>query len=428
MRPNRKIRIGLAILAFGLLLWGLYSMVSRFRGTPQPEVNLADNPTTNTVPVADTGGDRIVFLRADDNPGDEVRIIPARTILTPDMVEVRRADVGDTDRFVTDIESGASGFITRRDLPFGSQLSKADLVGHISEVGVAGALLPGQRAMVVPIVNKSTLHDLVRVGDRVDIVAAFDQVESRTVVQDVRVLAVDVFGKDYPQVKVAMRGDYKAPPRNIGMANPASPANGGQSGAENGGEAGAAGNAAPNGQQAPEAAPTPVPSPPAKPDPAITVEVTPEQATAISLTQASGQNLDFLIRPRSEPRIAPGTTTDAAGVLTATGTATGEAQVRVASTTRNRLAPYATRVKQGNQTTQTRQTSSGGGSGSPSRSFSGGGGNRNFMTPPIPSPGSGGMQVLPAPVPQPRVVETYDIPVIGDGKIMRIETVKKPMD
>ncbi|MDF2439991.1 MAG: Flp pilus assembly protein RcpC/CpaB [Abditibacteriota bacterium] len=431
MRPNRKIRIGAAILAFGLLLWGLYSLMSRFRGTVEPQPNSADTSATNAVPVADAGGDRVVFLRADDNPADDVRFIPARTILTADMVEIRRADVGDTDSFVTDIENGAAGFITRRALPFGSQLSKADLVGHISEVGVAGALLPGSRAMVVPIVNKSTLHDLVRVGDRVDIVASFDQLESRTVVQDVRVLAVDVFGKDYPQVKVAMRGDYKAPARNVSTANPSSPPNAGAPDAE-----GAAPGAAPAAAPAANGAPAPTPTagpPPAKPDPALTIEVTPEQATAISLTQASGQNIDFLIRPRSEPRIAPSGAAGTAGALTAGGATTDVTSVRVASTTRNRLAPYATRAKQGNTTTTARTTRSATTESFNTREVSRSRDRSDFPVPPYPTAplGGGNMTVPPAPIPAARTVEapeTYDIPVYGDGKLMRTDTVKKPRD
>jgi len=172
---------------------------------------------------------------------------------------------------------------------------------------------------------------------------------------------------------------------------------------------------------------------PAKPDPALTVEVTPEQATAISLTQSSGQNIDFLIRPRSEPRIAPGSA-GTAGVLTAGGTTTGVVPVRVASTTRNRLAPYATRAKQTNQSTPSGAARAGAGESSRVRQVSSGGGRSNFAAPPsypVPPLGGGNMSVPPASIPQMRTTEaaeTYDIPVYGDGKLMRTDTVKKPQD
>jgi Flp pilus assembly protein CpaB len=432
MRPNRKIRIGIAIIAVAFLLWGFLQMINSLRGNRQSANNVATAPTNTVVePVSAPVGERIAYIRADDNPNDSIPGIPARTILTRDMLEFRDARGADTDILVTDIENGAVGFITNRPLGFGQPLRKADLIGHISDVGVAGALLPGRRAMVIPLQGKNTLHDLVRVGDRVDVVASFDQLEARTVVQDVRVLAVDVFGKDFPQVKIAMRGDYKAAPRNVGVANPGSPAGSAPAGDAPATGAPAGSNPGAPGQAGapPAATPTPTPTgpPPTRPDPAITIEVTPEQATAISLTQSSGQNLDFLIRSRNEPTLAPGAAGGAAGVDGAGG---AETTVRVASTTRARLAPYATRAKApaGNQTQAPRASSS---QGRGARDL--GGFSRPVAPPTIPVPAPPVTQNVPPLSPdslgavKPRP-ETYDIPVYADGKVARIDTVRRPQD
>jgi Flp pilus assembly protein CpaB len=427
MRPNRKIRIGVAIIAAAFLLWGFVALISSLRrSTSAPTTNVAEIQNTPIEPVSAPARDRIAFIRNDYNPGDAVTGIPARSILTADMLEYRDSNGGDTGPYVTNIEAGALGYITNRPLNFGERLRKADLVGHISEVGVAGALLPGRRAMVIPLQGKNTLHDLVRIGDRVDIMASFDAVESRTVVQDVRVLAVDVFGKDYPQVKVAMRGDYKATPRDVGVAVPPSPTGGqGQSGNPDSPQTGAPGAAG--------ATPTPTPTaeaPTTRPDPAITIEVTPEQATAISLTQASGQNIDFLIRPRTEPALAPG-----AGGIDGEGTAAGEATVQVASITRPRLAPYATRVKQtggntGGNANRAASAPAPARAARPTRQDS----FRDYTpsvsvenrVPVLPPPST--QIVPPASVTTTPRVETYDIPVYADGKMVRMDTVRRPQD
>jgi Flp pilus assembly protein CpaB len=55
-----------------------------------------------------------------------------------------------------------AGYITRRGIPRGTPLRRTDLLGHITDVGIAGAVRPGFRAMAIPILNKATLHDLVK--------------------------------------------------------------------------------------------------------------------------------------------------------------------------------------------------------------------------------------------------------------------------
>jgi Flp pilus assembly protein CpaB len=443
MRLNRKIRIGAAIVAAALLLLGMISIVNRARTRQSPEA-AAERVAQNTA-VQPVSLGSVAVARAD---------IPERTIITPEMLELRELRSGeDADAFVTDISGQAAGYITLRAVTAGRELRRSDLVGHISDVGIAGALLPGRRAMIVPIPNKSTLHDLVRVGDRIDLVASFDQQEARTIIQDVRVLAVDVFGKDFPQVKIAMRGDYKASPRSFSAANAPSPGENAPATAPGtvnpDSPEGAAQGQAPPAGAAPQPTATSGPAP-ARPEPALTVEVTPEQATTIALAQSAGQNLDFLLRPRNEPGAATGTAAGAAGVTLASG----ETTLVAASTTRAQLAPYAERVKRsganaGGQAGRAAGTgssagladrspsrTSGSGSYASSRRRDSGSSGFGYSPPSIPAVDSvpparldgasriGGSAPDAAPAPP----QTYDIPVYADGKLVRVETVKKPND
>jgi Flp pilus assembly protein CpaB len=412
MRPNRNIRIGLALIGVAVLVWFVYSLRNILSPpAPAPEVqNVTANITAQPVVARN---DSVAFVLKD---------IPERSIVTRDMLQMRSMPGADAASavYVLDL-GGVEGFITRREIPRGTPLRRSDLLGHITEVGIAGAVRPGFRAMAIPIVNKATLHDLVKVGDYVDVLAAFDQQESRTIVQNVRVLAVDVFGKDFPQVRVAQRGDYKADAQGIATANPPS-------------LPGATGSTGTAGGQPAESAlpppPTPTPAggqPPPRPEPSLTLEVTPEQATAIQLAQASSAPLDFILHPRPAIEIAP--------------------QARVAAAIRPRVAPYAERVKRGTTTQKQRSdertartlTSSFNNLGRNLQRLSGAersdrlrrGGGR--QVPSLPSFDTGtSAQVPPATIAeQPKAVEppqTYRIPIYGDGKLVREDVVLKPID
>ncbi len=433
MRLNRKIRIGAAIVAVTLLLLGLFTIGKSLRGTnPTPTsmaASAAPTPGANAIAFAPSAG-TVAVARQD---------IPERSIVTPDMLELRAAPAGfDTASFVTNPEAQAVGFIAARPILRGSQIRRADFLGHISDVGIAGALLPGHRAMIIPISNKATLHDLVRIGDRVDIMASFEQQEARVVAEDVRVLAVDVFGSDFPQVKVAMRGDYKASTRSISSAVPPSP-----SGAQP--ASGQANGDAPAGQQPPAggapAPGTPEPTatqgaPPARPEASLTIEVTPQQATDIALTQSAGQNLDFLLRSNSEPQVPAGAV-GPNGVTLASGTTRS-----AAFSTRDRLAPYAARLKRAGaastsgaaKTGSSNTTRNSGQSSSTRRNRSRSNGFSDF--PPLTLPNPMAVKSIPpailngpttiGPPRRPQPPPTYDIPVYGDGKLVRTDTVRRP--
>lgn len=416
MRSNRTIRLAITLIGLGMLALVVYFIVShlRSRNAGTGAENVANNPNSVTY-----GGAQNATHGANNAAGPVVSValptsgvvyqaretIPERSIVTLDMLAPRawkldRPPVG----YVTNPEQQAAGYITGRTIAAGADLMQTDLVGHITKVGVAGAIRPGYRAMVVPIANKATLHELVHIGDYVDIIGTFDQQEARTLVQNVRVLAVDIFGNDFPPVKVAMRGNNKAesytPPTPTPPPNPLGVSSG----------------------QAAAPGPTPGPPPPAL-EPALTLEVTPDEATTLSLTQASNSPLDFLIHPRSEVITPP-----VPGAPTA---------IRIADVNRQQIAPWAYEHKNKTagptgsakatganslnvETSRTRRTRR---SAPP---------NYNLPVPPMPpvnnsmSGGMGGGQGLPPAVV--RAPQTYEIPIYADGKSVRNDVVLKPLN
>lgn len=373
MRFNRNTRVGILLIVVAFII-GVFWTIGKNRA----QVQVVETPVPTTT-VALPPANQVAVARVN---------IPARSIITPDMLVMKDgANLNDSDRenrFVTDVPRQAEGYVTSRPIAAGAKIDRtADFVGHITEVGIAGTLNPGFRAMVIPIPNRGTLHDLVKVGDFVDIVGAFDAQESRTIVQNRRVLAVDVFANEYPKpFPVAQRGDYRAAPKGSDLPPPPPPGS-------------------------PEPTPTPAPNngqPPAVPAAALTLELTPDDVTAISLANAVPAPLDFVLHPR--PALV------------------GVQDVRVATMTRARIAPYANRVKSATPPRPAAASSA----PSTSRNSNGGGGRRytgpdaSFPMPqPLPPVNPGTLQP-----PAPSKPETYDIPIYGDGKMTRIDTVRKP--
>lgn len=456
MRSTRTIVFGCALIAVALIFWVILSKIRH-----------SSAPTVAAVPTALPDGATNVSAPSAGRIAQAAVDIPAGSIVTASMLEMKDYNGPSTKGFITDVDGQAAGFITRVTLTKGSLIRpEDDFIGHISQVGIAGVLRPGTRALVLPLPGKPTLHDLVKIGNSVDIIAAFDGQESRTIVENVRVLAVDVFANDYPPVKAAMRGAYKAEPQGtrIAAANIAP-------GAPSAANAGAAPDSVPPAQN-----PTPTPVPPNLPplDPALTIEVTPQQAAAIQLAQASGAPLDFLLRPA-----LPGNRSLEATLVSDNGTlggalgGAGTGQPIVNSVTKRQLAPYAEAVKNrgaannsktgGGSTGKlpggasragdgARDSSSSLGSGrsgrsaraafpvpdfppittttSPSEitptpfnpaSISGGGNGNNGGNSEFGGAGGKGERLAP------RAPSTYQIPIYSDGGVVRTETVPVPI-
>ena len=433
MRSTRTIVFGCALIAVALVFWGILRAI-RSSSAPAPAV-ATTTAAPGALPVSATTSGRIARAAVD---------IPAGAIVTGDMLEMKDYSGPTTAPFITDIDKQAAGFITRVAIPKGSQIRpEDDFVGHISQVGIAGALRPGTRALVLPLPGKPTLHDLVKIGNSVDVLAAFDGQESRTIVENVRVLAVDVFANDFPQVNAAMRGPYKADKLGTRAAtsNTAPAASGSQA------------DARPDSVP-PQEQPTPRPDNLPALDPSLTLEVTPQQAAAIQLALASQAPIDFLVRPA-----LPGNRSGEATLVSDDGTtgangANGTAQPPVNSITKRQLAPYAESLKNRGANDATKSASgllnklldvsqksanggSDGGSGSTRR-------NRPLPDfPPITTTESDNHLPTPFPVPDggnelgggkgnngeslaPRASSTYQIPIYSDGGVVRTETVPVP--
>lgn len=405
MRSNRKIIFGLLLILGAVLFYRVFLALSGSK-KPVPSVATGNTPANGDpnlrAAAYKSGAGRVAKTRMD---------IPANTIVTPDMLQM--VSNPSTEGYITDIDSQGSGFVTRVDIPANTPIRpQYDFVGHVSEVGIAGLLRPGTRAMVIPIANKPTLHELVRIGNSVDIIAAYDGQESRTLIQDVRVLGVDLSGNDYPNVNVAMRGPFKAEPKQNGVRN-ADPA------------------------AAPTVAPTVAPNAP-RPDPAITLEVTPVQASRLQLALASSATLDYLIRPALPGNRSAEVAPNPADV----NNPNGQVSVQTISVTKRQIAPYAESRKAAGGGGSTRAANTGGSNGG-----RGGGAAPIYprgsagrppqyigdQFPPSNNSGTGmGVPPLPLPVagptskPVPTPTQNYAIPIYGDGKISRTEIVPLP--
>ena len=381
MRLNRTQIVGLVIILFAV---GLY-VFSSLRRNDTPRV--VANPNANVVAVSTDGAPPVeagLSFRARYE-------IPQRSIITSDMFYPARLGSSESeDVFVTNLRTQGVGFITAKPIPKDGKLRQDDLLGHLSELGVSAAVQEGFRAKIIPVTNKATLHDIVSIGDFVDVVATFDQAETRVLADGVRVLAVDIYAANYEKGSAAKRGSYRGDDRPGGPPPPPDaqnrPAN-------------------PNGEPAatpPPAAGTPQP---ARPEASITLEVRPDQAAAIALAEASNAPLDFLIQPRPTTRQLP--------VLT---------EVRI---TKPMIAPYAVAMKRsGGSSAPAAQRS-------PVREVSTGGrrpvNNRRIFDD-FPQPNGAGGQIgggLP-PLTIPEKKKTYEITVYPDGQPARTNTVPLP--
>lgn len=426
MGSNRKLILGAVLLVSALVFWRLLSAINNV----SQRTVAASKPAPSTK-VAQNSGPLVAYAAED---------IPQGTLVTKSMMQMRSPGNGvSTSAFITNPENQAYGYITSARISKGTVIRPGeDFLGHISETGVAGMLRPGTRAIVIPFANKPTLHDLVAIGNFVDVNAAFDGQESRTIVPEVRVLAVDVFGSDFPQVNIARRGAFKAD-----VAQSAAPAT--------------------SEASAPGATPTPTPAPaqaPARPDPSITLEVSPAQANTILLAQASGGVLDFVVLPLTgDPIIVVAPDGMPNGVPSGELVGGGTARL-VSSVTKAQIAPYAERKKAAGGASATRIASANSGSGNSGN----GGRNRNsggnddggsirpprirrinnpYADPPFGSGTTGsstssgsdsktpfnlGTSTSSTQIAPPAQSPTYDIPIYADGRTVRVETVRRPIE
>ncbi len=99
------------------------------------------------------------------------RAIPAHAILSADMLAraSRPADAVDPDAIV--IPAGAIGAQAVNDIPAGSALTASKLV-RPSALGLPGKVHVGMRAVSIALDRVKSVSNLIRAGDRVDVIAA----------------------------------------------------------------------------------------------------------------------------------------------------------------------------------------------------------------------------------------------------------------
>lgn len=123
------------------------------------------------------------------------RAIPARAVITPDMLE-RRAlpvDYMHADA-ITDLKE-AEGRITRAELVTGEPILRGRLFPPGETPTMTFAIPPGKRAVTVAVNEVIGVAGFVKPGDRVDVLGTFDSPLATTpttvtILQDVEVLAI----------------------------------------------------------------------------------------------------------------------------------------------------------------------------------------------------------------------------------------------
>ena len=128
------------------------------------------------------------------------RALPVGTLLGKDDLTRLSIDVAAVDEDHVAVNAvSLAGYVVRRPLAEGAPLTWSAVVGSHEEGFLAAVLRPGARAVTVR-VGPATAHaGLIDPGDRVDVIlsaelaveGAESSVHARTIVEDVRVVAID---------------------------------------------------------------------------------------------------------------------------------------------------------------------------------------------------------------------------------------------
>lgn len=235
----RNPRVLVSALLFVVAITGYLWWRRRMAAPPQPV-----GPQTERVLIAKT---TILPRMVIDDTMVEERDIP---------IEEWNALSKEEQQVTLRKKDEALGRVALRTIPRGEMVRERDLSMY---KGLVAKIPLGMRAMVFPIGDPpNPYHNrLIQVGDRVDIVATFNDRYSRVLLEDVEVLAID---------------------DNL-MRNPPPPPPPKEEGKE--------------GAKAAQAPPPPAPS--------ITIAVTPEQAERVAVALSNKADFDILVRPLEIP-------------------------------------------------------------------------------------------------------------------------------
>jgi len=170
VRLSRRQAFGVAAVIAAVVAVLLYVVLSKKVRPPEPT-----EPTTVAVVVAKSK-------------------IPALTPITEGMVEAQQVAREDAPRDALSNVNQAVGRISQYDLTKDQPLTRSDVAPRTAEQGLTFVIPEGMRAVTVALDPISGVGGFVFPGDRVDVLATFDQAEmmvTKTILQDVEVLAMN---------------------------------------------------------------------------------------------------------------------------------------------------------------------------------------------------------------------------------------------
>ena len=196
MRLTRRTAIVVAVVcAFGAaVLTFIYLRSLRTQAVPPPRVEKI------TIPVL-------------------LQTAPAGTTLTESMLTVKEVAL---ESLPADVIRDSTQLLGQRlftQVTAGTPLLRSQLAAYSSGAGLSFAVPPGLRAVTIAVDNISGVGGFLSLGDRVDVLATFEaagsRIITRTVLQDVQVLAVGpTAAKPQPQAGPAppKAGEAAKPP------------------------------------------------------------------------------------------------------------------------------------------------------------------------------------------------------------------------
>lgn len=136
--------------------------------------------------LANNGAPQTVVVAAVD--------IPARTTITPSMLQERSIPTSAVDPQAIQQPAQAAGQLSLITIPAGSQITTSK-VGRPQDVGLPVRLAPGKRAISIQIDKVKGISGMLEPGDRVDIIAipprnGNDLPQAAAILRGIRVLAV----------------------------------------------------------------------------------------------------------------------------------------------------------------------------------------------------------------------------------------------
>jgi pilus assembly protein CpaB len=142
--------------------------------------------------------------------------LPPRTVLTKDMLEPKRIPREAIAADAIRRRDQVLGYVTKTTIRRGWPIRLSQLAGHVSQLGLPALIPSGHRAMVVPIAPEPTFHNVLKPGDRIDVVVDFEDEYATIVLEDLLVLAVDhdTAGSKSRDAAPAKAPSRRRPPRS----------------------------------------------------------------------------------------------------------------------------------------------------------------------------------------------------------------------